>query len=127
MARVTVEDCMEHIDNRFELVVLAAQRARELNAGAQNMVEQDDDKMPVVALREISKDMVNIQDLREGVVKNLQRRVENDDIEKLPELIDTPTTSYDEGEEMFRRLAASSSDGPVMHFEDMPEMEVPED
>ncbi len=127
MARVTVEDCMEHIDNRFELVVLAAQRARELNAGAQYMVEQDDDKMPVIALREISKDLVNIQDLREGVVKNLQRRVENDDIEKLPELIDTPTTSYDEGEEMFRRLAASSSDGPVMHFEDMPEMEVPED
>ena len=127
MARVTVEDCMENIDNRFELVVLAAQRARELNAGAPQMVEAKDDKVPVVSLREMAADMVSIPELREGVIKDLQRRVESDDVEKLPELMDTPAAPYDESEEMLRRLASASPDGPVMHFEDMPEAEPVDD
>jgi len=76
MARVTVEDCVELVPNRFDLVVLAAQRAREISAGGELTIDRDRDKNPVVALREIAESTVGLDDLRESVVQNHQRQVE---------------------------------------------------
>jgi DNA-directed RNA polymerase subunit omega len=66
MARVTVEDCIEKVPNRFNLVLLAAHRARAISAGSQIMVDRDNDKNPVVALREIADDVVDADDLKDG-------------------------------------------------------------
>jgi DNA-directed RNA polymerase subunit omega len=82
MARVTVEDCVLKIPNRFELVMLAAQRARNISAGAAMTIEKNNDKNHVVALREIAEETVELDDLEEGLVKGLQRFVETDDPEE---------------------------------------------
>ena len=82
MARVTVEDCVLQVPNRFDLVMVAAQRAREISAGAQLTLERDNDKNPVVALREIADKTVNTDALSESVVTGLQKHVENDEPEE---------------------------------------------
>ena len=82
MARVTVEDCVLRIPNRFELVMLAAQRARNISAGAGLTVEKDNDKNPVIALREIAEETVELDELQEALVKGLQRHVEMDEPEE---------------------------------------------
>jgi len=82
MARVTVEDCVVKIPNRFDLVMVAAQRAREVAAGASITVDRDNDKNPVVALREIADETVDLDGLRESLVKGLQRQVEADEPEE---------------------------------------------
>ena len=82
MARVTVEDCVLKVPNRFGLVMVAAQRAREISAGAQLTLERDNDKNPVVALREIADATVNTDDLSNSVVTGLQKHVENDEPEE---------------------------------------------
>jgi DNA-directed RNA polymerase subunit omega len=82
MARVTVEDCVLKVPNRFDLVMVASQRAREISAGAQLTLERDNDKNPVVALREIADETVNIAQLSESVVTGLQKHVENDEPEE---------------------------------------------
>jgi len=80
MARVTVEDCVDKIPNRFDLVLLAAQRARQISGGAELTVDRDRDKNPVVALREIAEVMVDPEELREGAISNMQRvRIDDDD------------------------------------------------
>ena len=79
MARVTVEDCVLKIPNRFELVMLAAQRARELSVGAQLTVDRDNDKNPVVALREIADGTVDHEELGKGLIRGLQKQVEADE------------------------------------------------
>lgn len=76
MARVTVEDCVLQVPNRFDLVILAARRARQITAGAALSVERDNDKNPVVALREIAKSSVDLDDLREVLIKSYQRLAE---------------------------------------------------
>ena len=81
MARVTVEDCVEKVPNRFELVALAAQRARHISAGAALTVDRDDDKNPVVSLREIAAETVQLDELKEDLIKSLQRHVEQDEPE----------------------------------------------
>lgn len=73
MARVTVEDCIDKIPNRFELVMMAAQRVRDIGAGAQITVDRDRDKNPVVALREIADQTLQLDELKEGLVKRNQR------------------------------------------------------
>lgn len=78
MARVTVEDCVGKIPNRFELILIAAQRARELAAGSKPVVERDNDKNPVVALREIAEDGVDLPRLREAIVRGLQKTAEQE-------------------------------------------------
>jgi len=80
MARVTVEDCVTKIPNRFELVMTAAQRARDIAAGADLNLERDLDKNPVVALREIADELVDFGELEETLVRGLQRYIENDDV-----------------------------------------------
>ena len=79
MARVTVEDCVTKIPNRFELVMTAAQRARDIAAGAELTMDRDNDKNPVVALREIADETVDYDTLQETLVKSLQRYVESDE------------------------------------------------
>ena len=81
MARVTVEDCVDKIPNRFDLVLLAAQRARQISGGAELLLDRDRDKNPVVALREIAEELVQPAQLQESIVLGLQRvQVDDDDI-----------------------------------------------
>jgi DNA-directed RNA polymerase subunit omega len=80
MARVTVEDCVDKIPNRFDLVLLAAQRARQISGGAELTIDRDRDKNPVVALREIADETVVPAELQEALVGNLQKvQVDDDD------------------------------------------------
>ena len=80
MARVTVEDCVDKIPNRFDLVLAAAQRAREISGGAELTIDRDRDKNPVVALREIAEETVRPDELQESIITNLQRvRFDDDD------------------------------------------------
>ncbi|MDE2562991.1 MAG: DNA-directed RNA polymerase subunit omega [Sphingomonadales bacterium] len=81
MARVTVEDCVDKVPNRFDLVLLAAERARAISGGAELTVDRDRDKNPVVALREIAEETVKPRDLKENVVQSLQRVLPEDDDE----------------------------------------------
>ena len=81
MARVTVEDCVVKVPNRFELVLVAAQRAREITSGAPLSVDRDNDKNPVVALREIAETTISPDDLKEELVHSLQKYVEVDEPE----------------------------------------------
>ncbi len=78
MARVTVEDCVTKIPNRFQLVIIASQRARNISAGAALYVDRDNDKNPVIALREIAEDLVDHKELEESLIKGLQKYVEMD-------------------------------------------------
>ena len=80
MARVTVEDCVLKIPNRFQLVMMAAQRSRELSVGGELTVDRDNDKNPVVALREIADETISLDDLEEAVVEGLQRNIDVDEI-----------------------------------------------
>jgi DNA-directed RNA polymerase subunit omega len=82
MARVTVEDCVLRVPNRFELVLVAGQRARDISAGGKLTVERDNDKNPVVALREIAEDMVSTDLLQSALIHSLQKHVEVDEPEE---------------------------------------------
>jgi DNA-directed RNA polymerase subunit omega len=81
MARVTVEDCIEKVENRFDLVLLAAHRARQIASGAPLLVDRDRDKNPVVSLREIAEGELTPIDLKEGLIHSLQKYVEVDEPE----------------------------------------------
>ncbi len=82
MARVTVEDCIEKVPNRYELLMVAAQRAKDIEQGSPLRVERDNDKNSVVALREIAEDKVSIEDLQKSLVLNLQKYVEVEEPEE---------------------------------------------
>ncbi len=82
MARVTVEDCIQLVPNRFELVTVAAQRAKELSAGAMLTVDRDRDKNPVVALREIAEQNISPDVLRETIIRNMQKNLPVEDNEE---------------------------------------------
>ena len=89
MARVTVEDCVVKVPNRFELVLVAAQRAREITSGAPLSVDRDNDKNPVVALREIADDTIELDHLQDSLIRGMQKHVEMDEPEEAPELEQT--------------------------------------
>jgi len=84
MARVTVEDCVDKVENRFELVLLAGHRARMISSGSPLTVDRDNDKNPVVALREIADQTVQPDDLKEDLIHSLQKYVEVDEPEAAP-------------------------------------------
>ena len=86
MARVTVEDCVVKVPNRFELVLVAAQRAREITAGAELTLDRDNDKDPGVALREIADDTVPVDKLQDSLIRGMQKHVEIDEPEETIEL-----------------------------------------
>ena len=85
MARVTVEDCVERVPNRFDLVVLAGQRARDISSGSELLVDRDNDKNPVVALREIAEDQLSTEELFESVVQGRQKVAPVEEIDELDE------------------------------------------
>ena len=91
MARVTVEDCIDKVDNRFELVLLASHRARMISSGAQLTIDRDNDKNPVVALREIADKKISPDDLKEDFIHSMQKYVEVDE----PEAEAVPMLSQD--------------------------------
>ena len=76
MARVTVEDCVDKVSNRFDLVLLAAQRAREISGGAELTVDRDDDKNPVIALREIAEETIDLPRIEQDLIRSLSRAPE---------------------------------------------------
>ncbi len=97
MARVTVEDCVDKVQNRFELVLLAGHRARQISSGAEITVPRDNDKNPVVALREIADETLSPGDLEEDLIHSLQKQVEVDEpenemdhIDALPDVAEMP-------------------------------------
>ena len=117
MARVTVEDCVIKIPNRFELVLLAAQRAREITSGAPLSIDRDDDKNPVVALREIADETVGLAHLRESVVRGMQKHVELDEAEETHELeVDTSVFGFTAPDAM---LGAGDAGADVRGYEDV--------
>src|SRR6478672_8958270 len=90
MARITVEDCIDKMPNRFELVLVAAHRARTLASGAGITIEREDDKDAVVALREIAEQTVSAGDMREGLIHSIQKQVEIDE----PEAVAAPVLPH---------------------------------
>ncbi len=95
MARVTVEDCIDKVENRFELVLIASHRARMISAGSQITVDRDNDKNPVVSLREIADATLAAEDLKEDFIHSLQKHVEVDEpeAEAVPALAAAPAAS----------------------------------
>jgi DNA-directed RNA polymerase subunit omega len=112
MARVTVEDCVDKIPNRFELVLLAAHRARSITSGAALTVDRDNDKNPVVALREIAATKMKPEGLREEFLLSLQRHIETDEPEAekaaMAEAADAPEFSNISEAEYARAMRADS-------------------
>ncbi len=114
MARVTVEDCIEKIENRFELVMIAAQRARKIGSGAALTIDRDEDKNPVIALREIAGETVNIDDLKEELTKSHQRMVAFEEEDESIDLMD--------GEEEWSTIAGQQAAAEGMYTdEDIPD------
>jgi DNA-directed RNA polymerase subunit omega len=106
MARVTVEDCIEKVDNRFDLVLLSAHRARMISSGQPITIDRDNDKNPVVALREIADGTLTPADLEEDFIHSLQKHVEVDEpeAEVVPALV-TPEAAADaSGDVQFDRM-----------------------
>lgn len=90
MARVTVEDCIDRVSNRFDLVLLSAHRARAMSAGSPITIARDNDKNPVVALREVAEGTVDPEDLREDLVVSLQRQNAGDETEERRRIEEDP-------------------------------------
>ena len=114
MARVTVEDCVEKVPNRFSLVLLSAHRARAISAGAALMVDRDNDKNPVVALREIADDTVVPDELRETIITTLQRvdeRTEAEDEAETVALLAEPQHMNMAEAELIRALQSDRDGG----------------
>ena len=114
MARVTVEDCVDKVPNRFDLVLLAAQRAREISGGAELTIDRDRDKNPVVALREIADDVVDAEELKEALIGSLQRVDERSEAEEEAEtlaLLADPTHMQMSELELVRALQSDRDGG----------------
>ena len=113
MARVTVEDCVDKIPNRFELVMLASHRAREISSGSSINVDRDNDKNPVVSLREIADEMQSADELRERLIESNQTQIEVDEPEDdsmamlMGEETDQPAEDDMSEEKLLRALMAS--------------------
>jgi DNA-directed RNA polymerase subunit omega len=118
MARVTVEDCIDKVDNRFELVLLASHRARLISQGAQITINRDNDKNPVVALREIAEETLSPGDLKEHLIHSLQKHVEVDEPENQPSAI---TASDDASDAL---VTADDSYDDNIAFDQMSEEEL---
>ncbi|MCB1537029.1 MAG: DNA-directed RNA polymerase subunit omega [Rhodoblastus sp.] len=106
MARVTVEDCIEKVDNRFDLVLLSAHRARMISSGQPITVDRDNDKNPVVALREIADGTLTPADLEEDFIHSLQKHVEVDEpeAEAVPALMSAEPSTDAAGDVQFDRM-----------------------
>ncbi|WP_223596897.1 DNA-directed RNA polymerase subunit omega [Brucella suis] len=117
MARVTVEDCVDKVENRFELVLLAGHRARQISQGVPITVDRDNDKNPVVALREIADETLSPDDLKEDLIHSLQKHVEVDEPEAAPAQIANAAEEIAEG-------IAEAGEEDVVIFDRMSEEEL---
>lgn len=118
MARVTVEDCVDKVENRFELILLAGHRARMISSGAPLTVDRDRDKNPVVALREVADQTISPEDLREQLIHSMQRYVEVDE----PEAENVPMLSAPQsGEAGAEAAPAGGADDSEVSFDRMSE------
>ena len=114
MARVTVEDCIDKVPNRFGLVLLSAHRARAISAGSQILVDRDNDKNPVVALREVADDVVDPDELKETLIGTLQRVDEHSEAEEEAEtlaLLADPSHMQMSEQELVRALQSDRDGG----------------
>lgn len=118
MARVTVEDCVDKVENRFELVLLAGHRARQISQGAQITIDRDNDKNPVVALREIADETLSPDDLKEDLIHSLQKHVEVDEPEAA-----APALIADGSGELAEGIAEAGEDD-IVSFDRMSEEEL---
>ena len=112
MARVTVEDCILKVPNRFELCLLASQRAREIGSGAAMMVDRDNDKNPVVSLREIADTDISLDNLRDALIKNHQKVIEVEEDEE--DVIDV-MEGESEWAQVANQAAETEAEGAGMH------------
>src|SRR5215467_13329380 len=128
MARVTVEDCILKVPNRFDLVMLASQRARDISAGASLTIDRDNDKNPVVALREIADSTIDLDALSNSLVQGLRKHVETEepveegsfgtgDTDILSDLSQTAAGAADEGEEEDEDIEDEFEDEPLAEEE----------
>jgi len=124
MARVTVEDCIDKVDNRFELVLLASHRARQIAQGMDLTLERDNDKNPVVALREIADETLSVADLKEALIHSLQKHVEVDEPEVAPELLPNLAAMTSEIEQVFGASTFGAPEGEGVVFDRMSEDEL---
>ncbi|KQT88278.1 DNA-directed RNA polymerase subunit omega [Aurantimonas sp. Leaf443] len=120
MARVTVEDCVDKVENRFELVLLASHRARQISQGQAITVDRDNDKNPVVALREIADETLSPGDLKEDLIHSLQKHVEVDEPEAPASAPSIPQTAAAPG----ALVAADEDDDQPVSFDRMSEEEL---
>ena len=133
MARVTVEDCVDKVENRFELILVASHRARLISSGSKITIERDNDKNPVVALREIAETTVSPGDLKEDLIHSLQKYVEVDEPEPDEPLIGTTSASVDAGdiavtsEYMTEEDLLKGIEGLALEPREEPEEELPEE
>ncbi|WP_099866355.1 DNA-directed RNA polymerase subunit omega [Pararhizobium haloflavum] len=121
MARVTVEDCIDKVDNRFELVLLASHRARLISQGAAITIDRDNDKNPVVALREIADETLSPGDLKEDLIHSLQKHVEVDEPE--PDASAQPAPAEASSEETIE-VAPTEDEEDKITFDQMSEEEL---
>jgi DNA-directed RNA polymerase subunit omega len=119
MARVTIEDCIDKLPNRFELVLLSAHRARMISQGAPITIDRDNDKDPVVSLREIADETINKDDLREEFIHAMQKHVEVDE----PETTEVPLLTQAGGVAV-AGAETGGADDAVVEFEQMTEEEL---
>lgn len=122
MARVTVEDCIQKVPNRFKLVLLAAHRARNISAGSALTIDRDNDKNPVVALREIADDTVDLDTLGESLVSGLQRVLPSEDEDEqeaennVPQIEAKPAVAEPDEAEMLKALQSDRDGAPDTRF-----------
>lgn len=107
MARVTVEDCIDKVETRFELVMAAAKRARQIAAGAEPTVERNNDKNPVIALREIAEGTVDVKDLQDSIVTQYRRIVPHEEDEDELEIV--LDEQHEEWEEIATNIATEAA------------------
>lgn len=128
MARVTVEDCIDKVENRFDLVLLASHRARMISSGSQITIDRDNDKNPVVSLREIAETTVSPGDLKEDLIHSLQKYVEVDEPEPEAPLIGAGTGSGAESDDVEITADRMTEEELLRGLEGLsPPEEVPED
>lgn len=108
MARVTVEDCVEKVPNRFDLVMMAAQRSRDISNGAEIKVDRDNDKNPVVSLREIADDLVDTAELQDELIRGMQRYIDTDEPEE-----DDDVQVFEQAMVENRQMPSMPDPGPI--------------
>ena len=124
MARITVEDCLEHVDNQYDLVLLAKERTAQLNSGSPMLVEEDNDKRTIISLREIGDSKISVEELEKNAINRLRR--EPDEVEQLE---DTEEVENDEFENLYKGQVSKTGVAilPSKRTRRLPEVKVQKD